>query len=266
MVVDLPRRRLLDTIDEGRLVGHLRQGGEPALADRIDEGPRLDPGRTRRPQPQPRGLGQSPVVLRGIGPIASRDRAVDLDPAGHAGKIVVADVSSIAWPFTSAFTIACRTASRIGSRDSSSASSLTRAVVPSQSWISCDSPTSRSTTRTLESASERADRLRQIPRATTRSSPRATAIRFMTRPSIAGLSSRSSNISEQIQQDHGSHRCGDQRPQQAIGTHPQQPEDESADQGADDSDDQILDPSRTATLDQLPRQPSGGQADQEKQE
>ena len=63
VIVDLRRRRLLAAIDIRRLVGHLRGAGEPALAGRIDERARLDPGRSGGPEPERASFVQAPVVV-----------------------------------------------------------------------------------------------------------------------------------------------------------------------------------------------------------
>jgi hypothetical protein len=59
----------------------------------------------------------------------------------------LAEISVVARPLTSTLTRAWRMAERTPSRSSSTSSSLTRALVPSASSTSCDSPRSRSTVR-----------------------------------------------------------------------------------------------------------------------
>ena len=81
VIVDVRPAGDLARIDEARLVAHLRPAGEPPLAERVAEGPRLDPWRTGRPEAHPRVLAQRPrVALAVVGRVAARDRTVDLHP------------------------------------------------------------------------------------------------------------------------------------------------------------------------------------------
>ena len=91
MVVDRPPGRGVAAVDERRLVGHLRGAGEPALLDGVRERPRRDPGRARRPEPQPGVLVQAPGILERVAVlvVAPGHRAVDLDAADRDRQAVV---------------------------------------------------------------------------------------------------------------------------------------------------------------------------------
>ena len=85
MIINLLRAGRFTAVHERRFVGHLCVAGEPALFERINECARLDPRRTRRPEPEPRVLQQPPCVpFTAVRDVSFGNRTIDLNSGrGH---------------------------------------------------------------------------------------------------------------------------------------------------------------------------------------
>src|SRR5579862_8985655 len=89
VVVDLLLAGQIAAVDVDRLVGHVREAGEPALAGGILEGAGGDPGRSRRPDSEARILEEAPDVLAAaLLDVPLGDRAIDLDRADRHRQMV----------------------------------------------------------------------------------------------------------------------------------------------------------------------------------